>query len=431
MDWHAHRTILLEGRISETIAVMDSVTPLTSENEPQHSLPEESILAAEADVVAETNPTEIEVIAPVEDSAPEVPMPEAPLFSPARLAWIDVFRGLAIVAVAVIHTLNTCMKLRKAPDTSWLCMATLKAALQFAVPAFLMLSALVLTRSLLRDSSPGRYIRNRAQSVLWPTIVWTLLCVPYAHWLRPEFSWEATARRVWDGTSQYHLYFLRVLLQLCFALPFLLPLARKRLPFWKVLPLTVVLTLEFFYFNRFYWHITKPASWLFWYVPSILFGLWLATQTERWVSIARRGSYFASFFLLLSGYYYLPFALLELQGQNQRSALNPISQWVFVTSASFLLFSLAVLWCERPKKPLSTLGLWRFLGRYSLQIYLLHPGFLVLSVKVIEPNFISGFISLKLLVLLFLARLIFCIAAPLLLAVILEKCRVSALLFGR
>ncbi len=406
--------IFLEGHISETIAVMASAPSLLSENEPQNSVPEDTRLAVETSPAEVGNPT-----------AEAIPKPVA------RLAWIDVFRGLAIVAVAVIHTIGSCIGLRKPPDTSWYCMAALKALLQFAVPAFLMLSALVLTRSLLRDASPGRYIRNRAQSVLWPTIVWTLLCIPYAHWLRPEFTWHQTALRVWYGTAQYHLYFLRVLLQLCVILPFLMPLARKRLPFWKVLPLTVGLTLAFFVCNRLYWHISTPASWFFWYVPSIAFGVWLAGQTERWVSIARRGSYFAVFFLVVSGSWYLPFALRDAEGVDLRSASYPISQWVFVTCASFLLFALAVLWSEKPKKSISTLPLWRLLGRYSLQIYLLHPGILALSVKVIEPHFITGFISLKLLVLLFCTRLVFCIAAPLLAAVILEKCRVSSLLFGR
>lgn len=357
---------------------------------------------------------------------------QTPSKTAARLEWIDVFRGLAIVAVALIHTIGSCIGLRKPPDTSWYCMAVLKSLLQFAVPAFLMLSTLVLTRSLLRDASLGRYLRNRVQSVLWPTIVWTLLCVPYAHWLRPDFNWQQTAWRVWNGTAQFHLYFLRVLLQLCVVLPFLMPFARRRPPFWKVFPLTVFLTLAVFFCNRYYWHVTASASWLFWYVPSILLGMWLAGQTERWLSIARRGWIFASFLLVTSGAWYLPFDLREAEGMDQRDALYPISQWVFVSSASFLLFCLAVLWCARPKSALTlTVPMWKFLGRYSLQIYLLHPGILALSARVIEPHFISGFISLKLLLLLFCTRLIFCIAAPLLVAIILEKCRLSSLLFGR
>ena len=393
---------------------MVSVPSLSPENEPQNSLPEDPIPTGEA------NPTEV-----------EIPTREA-LKSAARLEWIDVFRGLAIVAVATIHTTGSTLGLRRYPDASWYAMASLKSLLQFAVPAFLMLSALVLTRSLLRDSSLGRYVRNRLTTVLWPTIVWTLLCIPYAHWLRPEFSWDQTTQRVLEGTAQFHLYFLRVLLQMCLILPFLMPLARKRLPFWKVLPLTIVLTLAFFACNRLFWHIHTPASWLFWYVPSITFGMWLATQTERWLSIARRGWIFAFIFLLTSGAWYLPFDLLEAQGIDQRSMLFPISQWIFVSSASFLLFCLAVLWCERPKSLLTfTVPLWRILGRYSLQIYLLHPGILAAQQRIIEPHFISGMVSLKILILLFITRLILCIAVPLLVARILEKCRVSPLLFGR
>ena len=348
----------------------------------------------------------------------------------SRLEWIDVFRGLAIVAVALIHTCGSFLSLRFPPDTLWYALAGLKNLLQFAVPAFLMLSSLVLTRSLLRDASLGKYFRNRVQSVLWPTIVWTLLCIPYAHWLRPEFTWAQTARRVWEGTSQYHLYFLRVLLQLCLLLPFLLPLMRRRPPLWKLLPITVLLTLTVFFANRYYLFTRYPASWLFWYIPSIALGIWLAGQSERWLSIARRGLFFAALITALGGWYYLSYAMADAAGVDVRSTAYPISQWVYVSGASVLLFCLAVLWSEKPKKFL-LVPLWRLLGRYSLQIYLLHPVVLAIMSKEVEKHFISGFISAKLLVFLFVIRLIACIFVPLLLARILEKLRLSSLFFGR
>lgn len=348
----------------------------------------------------------------------------------SRLEWIDVFRGLAIVAVALIHTCGSFLSIRFPPDTLWYALSGLKNVLQFAVPAFLMLSSLVLTRSLLRDSSLKKYFRNRIQSVLWPTIVWTLLCIPYAHWLRPEFTWAQTARRVWDGTAQYHLYFLRVLLQLCLILPLLLPLMRKRPPLWKLLPLTILLTLVIFFANRHFLWTRYPASWIFWYIPSIALGIWLAGQSERWLSIARRGWFFTWLLMMASGWYYLSFAMRDTEGADVRTIVYPISQWVYVSSAGVLLFCLAVLGSERPKK-FFLLPLWKLLGRYSLQIYLLHPVVLALMSREVEKHFISGFISAKLLVVLFILRLVACIAVPLFLARLFEKLRVSPLLFGR
>ncbi|HEY0074390.1 MAG TPA: acyltransferase [Abditibacteriaceae bacterium] len=348
----------------------------------------------------------------------------------SRLEWIDVFRGLAIVAVALIHTCGSFLSLRFPPDTLWYALSGLKNLLQFAVPAFLMLSSLVLTRSLLRDASLGKYFRNRMQSVLWPTIVWTLLCIPYAHWLRPEFTWAQTARRVWDGTSQYHLYFLRVLLQLCLVLPLLLPLMRRRPPLWKLLPVTILLTLAVFFANRYFLFTRYPASWLFWYIPSIALGIWLAGQSERWLSIARRGWFFALILTMIGGWYYLSYAMHDAEGVDVRTTAYPISQWIYVSGAGFLLFCIAVLWSEKPRK-FFLLPLWRLLGRYSLQIYLLHPVILAVMSKEIEKHFISGFISAKLLVVLFMLRLIACIAVPLFLARLFEKLRLSSLLFGR
>jgi peptidoglycan/LPS O-acetylase OafA/YrhL len=348
--------------------------------------------------------------------------------STARLAWVDAFRGIAILAVALIHTCGSLQKLRHAPDTAWFCFAELSRLLQFAVPAFLMLSACVLTRSLLREPSLKRYARHRVQSVLWPTIVWSLLCVPYAHSLKPGISWSNAARQVWTGEADFHLYFLRVLLQLCVILPLLMPLLRRRPPLWAVLLGATLLTLVFFLFNRFVLKYTNPASWIFWYVPPVALGLWLGTQSERWPEIARRGLVTSLAVSVIGGALYLPFALREMEGADVRALLYPISWWIYTTAMSFALFCGALWLCEKPFTALSPL---RLLGKYSLQVYLLHPVILLLLEKQIEPYFWSGYASAPQLLLIFLWRFCLCLTVPLALTWLVENVRPSRLLFGR
>lgn len=355
-----------------------------------------------------------------------LPLPtQAAKVAVARLAWVDDFRGIAILLVVLVHACSSCQKLLQPSSTAWLACAEISRLMQFAVPAFLMLSAMLLGGAWLREANWKAYLQRRTQSVAWPLLLWNLLCIVYIRWQQPGISWRKIALSVWTGEQDFHLYYLRVLLQLCLAVPFAMWLLRGRPAFRVVGPAVCFLTVAIFLGNRFFWHNAQPASWIFWHIPPVALGLWLATQSERWPEIAERGWRPALFVTAISLCVYLPMALRSMAGEDVRSALFPLSCWAYGTGASFLLFCAAV---GRPRANSTTRQFLQSAGRWSMQIYLLHPVVLVLMQKQLlpSPNFTDYGISSA-----FTARLLLTLLLPMSLAWLLDGSRLSKLMFGR
>ena len=86
---------------------------------------------------------------------------------------------------------------------------------QWAVPCFLMLSALVNAQSLARSGDVGGYARRRVQTALLPYVLWSgvYIAVNYAlghlHPLTPAH----VAKMLLMGTAHFHLYFFVLVLE--------------------------------------------------------------------------------------------------------------------------------------------------------------------------------------------------------------------------
>ncbi|WP_244187476.1 hypothetical protein [Thermus tenuipuniceus] len=76
------------------------------------------------------------------------------------------------------------------------------------------------------------------------------------------------------------LYFLAVALQLTLLLPLFLPLLRRRPHGLVFLLLGVGLTLLVYFLNRHYRFLPYPGSFVLWYTPAIVLGLYLASRLE-------------------------------------------------------------------------------------------------------------------------------------------------------
>ncbi len=90
-----------------------------------------------------------------------------------RFAWVEVFRGLAILEVVLHHGSGRFLRVLDPEGFAWLVVAVLNRLFHFAVPAFLMMSALVLTHSLLRRADYGRYAKNRMLRTVPHYLIWT------------------------------------------------------------------------------------------------------------------------------------------------------------------------------------------------------------------------------------------------------------------
>ena len=117
---------------------------------------------------------------------------------------------------------------------------------------------------------------------------------------------------------------------------------------------------------------------------------------------------------------YLPLALRALQGQPMNTFHYQALHWVYTTGMAFLLLALArFLAGTRLGAPLA------FLGRYSLQIYLVHP----MVIRLLErfPGFPEPLGAKPA----FLIYGLLALGAPLRPARFAARARLSAPLFGR
>jgi peptidoglycan/LPS O-acetylase OafA/YrhL len=163
-----------------------------------------------------------------------------------------------------------------------------------------------------------------------------------------------------------------IALQLYLLLPFLVSLIRKRPAFWQVLLTTMIVTLSVYGFNRYLYRLPSTSNIVFWYTPTIALGLWLASQSNRLDEIVKRGTFAAGVTALIGWLVYLPLALQAMLGQPVNTFIYQTANWLYTAGISFVLLVVAIRlnerWQGQPR-----LQILAFLGRHSLQIYLIHP----------------------------------------------------------
>jgi peptidoglycan/LPS O-acetylase OafA/YrhL len=98
-----------------------------------------------------------------------------------RFRWVEVFRGLAILEVVFHHASGRFLGMLDRDGLAWLTLAVLNRTLHYAVPAFLMMTALVLTTALLRQFRIRRYTTNRALRALLPYLLWSGVYLAYRY----------------------------------------------------------------------------------------------------------------------------------------------------------------------------------------------------------------------------------------------------------
>jgi peptidoglycan/LPS O-acetylase OafA/YrhL len=336
-----------------------------------------------------------------------------------RFPWVEVFRGLAILEVVLHHLLGRFLR-EVPPETPlWLLLAALNRTLHFAVPAFLFLTALVIGASFWRSFSLGRYLQNRALRLLWPYLLWSGVYLAFRYWDYGVFQPERIPHQLLWGKAYFHLYFLAVALQLTLILPLFLPMVRGRVHGGWFLLLGLGGTLLIYLLNRHYRFLPYPGSFVLWHLPAIALGLYLASRLELLPRLLRLWPLALGLALLGLGLY-LPLALEALQKRPVNTMHYQLAHWLYTTAMAFLLLALAHRLAQTRWRPLLV-----FLGRYSLQIYLLHP----MVVRLLEKN--PTFPEPLGLKPAFLIYLVLVLGLPLLLAHLLDRVRASLLLFGR
>jgi peptidoglycan/LPS O-acetylase OafA/YrhL len=304
------------------------------------------------------------------------------------LTAIDAFRGLTILEVVGHHTTGMALRYAEAGSLAQDTLLVLNRTLHFAVPAFMFLSAVVLTRSLLRSFTPKRYFWRRLTRVGWPYLLWSALYALWYVWTGQRAPETLTSPERWSfwllyGKASFHLYFLLVALEMYVLLPLLLPLARRRLPIGVMLGLGLAAQLGLYLLNREVLRLPFPASTVLWYMLPIILGVGVGARLDEFQAWWKRRRWVLVPLLAVAYAFYLPVALDYVRGLPVTPVVYSGLSWSFTALTALTLLGLAYGIQQRPGR----LGrLVATLGTVSLPIYLIHPAVLQALERFAPPN---------------------------------------------
>jgi len=305
-----------------------------------------------------------------------------------RLTAIDTFRGLTILEVVGHHTTGMALRYAEAGTLAHEALLVINRTLHFAVPAFVFLSAVVLTRSLLKRFEPGRYFWRRLTRGGWPYLLWTALYALWYVWTGQRTPETLTDPERWQywllyGKGSFHLYFLLVALEVYVVLPLLLPLARLRPPITVMLGVGLAAQFGVYLLNREVLRLPFPASTVLWYLLPVLLGLGVGARLDEFQEWWRRRRWAVVPLLALAYVLYLPVALAYLRGDSVTPVVYSSLSWSFTALTALTLLGLAYRLQQRPGPLIRAIAT---LGTVSLPIYLIHPAVLQALERLFPPD---------------------------------------------
>lgn len=214
--------------------------------------------------------------------------------SKSRLGALDILRALAAIAVVVIHITAGPMVTLPRESPSFLLASLLNEWARFSIPAFVLLSGLVLAYGYGpdREFKTGTYLWKRLKSIGVPYLLWSALYMLFRGYV--EQNWTGLLPRfgaaLIEGSAMYQLYFVVLIFQYYLLFPLVRPLLQKRWFNWVVLGallLQLLLMADTFYG----WVHPKGAflTWasyyrdrLFpWWIGYFFLGTWLGVAPAR------------------------------------------------------------------------------------------------------------------------------------------------------
>ena len=151
--------------------------------------------------------------------------------TPGSKSHIEFLKGLAILAVVIIHLINVFISRLAPHGTSWNLLVIADQFTRFSVPLFVALSGFALAQKY--ASRPPHYwefFTRRSFKLIPPYLLWSAVYI-LAALIVPAWATFSGGTPLWEvilfGKAQYHLYFVPMLFQAYLIFPFLFAFSRK------------------------------------------------------------------------------------------------------------------------------------------------------------------------------------------------------------
>lgn len=303
-----------------------------------------------------------------------------------KIKEIDYLRGLATVLVLLIHITSSAIAY---PSDSlvYKIIGSFNCSLTFAVPAFLFISALVMTYQVKNKKNINWFvfIGKRLVKVISALVLWSFVYLILNGTLK-NITLKSLLNCLLLGNASYHLYFIPLIIQLYLIFPFVWLIAKKlskikvstTLSF--VLCLTASFILQYSFTTIFRLNIFKKfiyfATIIFSYLLPISVGIWIGFNYNEIKNFSNKPFILILTMLtIVSGYKYVN---LEFINYTYKDSLlfSPIYWTLAILTLTYFL------------RYVKNLKIINEISKKSFIIYLCHPLFInLLSSRLYVLNF--------------------------------------------
>lgn len=304
----------------------------------------------------------------------------------ARMAYLDLFRLIAAVAVVVIHITASAIGKYQQGSTLQLLITLINGVALFAVPAFIFISAytfMVIYRN--KTISYWQFLKKRTVVLLLPYLLWSLIYyLDQIYFAAQPFSMIDFLKTLMTGSAFYHLYFMPIIFQ--FYLLFV-PLKRITEKYSPMFIAIVTLVLYYVYTSGLPFAdsngiLGQINAWLplkadfklsdrlfMSYLPFYMFGMMMGLYAERTKVILSKYSLFVLAFYLVTTFFHVANRTAYYVYQTN-FPVNLRYAWELSAFAAILI----ILWLVQQFEPFysSSKSIPR-LSAYTFDLYLAHP----------------------------------------------------------
>lgn len=332
---------------------------------------------------------------------------------------INILRGIAMCAVVGIHTFSICVSNVTSGRSGWAYLI-FHRLLQFAVPCFVFISAIMLSYTLHGNKLKLKpFYTKKFMRIVVPYLLWTLFYIVFrlvTHQLQLGELKSAGNWWTWMllGKSYTHLYYMSVILQLYLLTPILLAFVRgiqklfKQYDFIALVIIIIGLQAGVYYLNKYFIHkyFIYQATMVIWYLYMILLGIWIGFNYERFKEGLKKYSLVVWALFGVNAIIFIRYIICLKKEVPINTALYQFNWFAYSLFATLCLLHICLLIREKNihYKIIKSVEI---IGDYSFGIYLMHPVLTYILRKIIHIS--QPYLLLIVIIISYISMMLICI----------------------